>query len=84
MKETAKIKNWQLLKHRSREERVDLSSAEFLTVGKHAFRGQKLLEEITLPGNGSAVKTEAFRGCRRLKKITLPNESNVGLAGGAF
>ncbi len=84
MKKTLKIKKWQLLRFRSREEAVDLTDAEFIAVGKHAFLGQKRIENLVLPSTASAIKTEGFRGCKRLRSITLSENGNTGVASRAF
>lgn len=78
-----KIKRWQLIRCRSSEERLDLSEAEFVTVGKRAFRRGRQ-EAIVFPPSLSAVKTEAFVGCRRLKQVTLPADTAIGLSVAVF
>ena len=84
MKETVKIKKWQLIRYSSQKEVVDLTGEVFVSVGKRAFWRRGRLEELILPNGASAIKTEAFRGCKRLKKLALPTDCNVGIAAGAF
>ncbi len=82
MKQTLKIKKWQLLRYRSQDRVADLSDAEFLTVGKRAFCSMPM-ERVILP-SASAIKTEAFYRCRRLKSVTLPTGNNIGFSTGVF
>lgn len=84
MKETVKIKKWQLIRYASKKEVVDLSDTEFISVGKRAFWRRDRLEELTLPSGVSAIKTEAFHGCKRLKRLALSSDCNIGIAAGAF
>lgn len=83
MKEIVKIKKWQLMRYRSSAIEADLTGAEFVTVGKRAFRGS-VAESLTLPAATSALKAEAFYRCARLKSVTLPSSNNVGLSCGVF
>ncbi len=83
MKETIKIKKWQLLRYRSQKNEADLSAGDFLTVGKRAMH-RGVMQSILLPPACSAIKTEAFRDCRRLKTIVLPSANNIGLSAGVF
>ncbi len=82
MKELLKIKKWQLLRYKSPARKAELGNAEFLTVGKRAFRGMPM-ESVVLP-SASAIKAEAFYRCRRLKTVTLPAANNIGLSTGVF
>jgi hypothetical protein len=84
MKETVKIKKWQLTRYTSAKEVVDLTDQSFVSVGKRAFWKRGRMEELRLPMGTSAIKTEAFRGCKRLKKLILSGDCNVGVASGAF
>jgi hypothetical protein len=84
MKNLSKIKKWQLLSWKGAQECADLREESFLSVGKHAFRGKKRLEEVILPEGMTAIKTEAFYKCRRLKRVVLPPDGSVGISQGAF
>ncbi len=83
-KRVAKIKKWQLLRFQSKEEAVDLSSLEALTVGRRAFSRKKNLHTVTLPNELSAIKTEAFLRCKALTKVTLGRQNAVGISEKAF
>ena len=82
--EKVKIRRWQLLRWRGKKELADLRQAEFVAVGKRAFAGQELLEEVLMPPTLSAVKTAAFSGCVRLHRVELDRQNAVGLAADAF
>ena len=84
MKSIMKIKKWQLIRHKSKEEIRDLSDADFITVGKRAFLKNNRLEAVTLPAQLSAIKTEAFLGCKRLKQVKISGETTVGISDAAF
>lgn len=84
MKETVKIKQWQLIRYSSKKEVVDLSEQAFLSIGKRAFWRRRRLEKLVLPAGVSAIKTEAFYGCKRLKSVVLSDDCNVGIAASAF
>ncbi|MBE6554220.1 MAG: leucine-rich repeat domain-containing protein [Ruminococcaceae bacterium] len=79
-----KEKKWQLLRVRTRDEVLDLSDKDFLTVGKGAFRAQRSLEELILPPSVSVVKRCAFVGCRHLKQVEFRAERPFGLSTSVF
>ena len=56
MKNPSKIKKWQLLSWKGAQECADLRGESFLSVGKHAFRGKKRLEEVVFPEGMTAIK----------------------------
>ena len=85
MKKTKiKEKKWQLLRVRTREERLDLSEKDFLSVGMGAFRGQKSPEEVILPASVSAIKHRAFAGCGHLFRVEVLSQSPFGLSSSVF
>ena len=78
MKKTKiKEKKWQLLRVRTREERLDLSEKDFLSVGMGAFRGQKSPEEVILPASVSAIKHRAFAGCGHLFRVEVLSQTDL-------
>lgn len=84
IKETVRIKRWQLLRYRSDSETAELSERDFVAVGKRAFAKNRYLEEVFLPSGCSAVKSHAFADCKRLKTVTLSAEVGVGISFKAF
>ena len=83
-KPIAKIKKWQLLRLRSKEEFIDLSATDALSIGRRAFFRKKKLKEIILPREISAIKTEAFLNCKALTRVTLGRQNTVGISEKAF
>lgn len=43
------------------------------TIGRGAFEGCNMLEELILPDGLKCIEIDAFKGCNRLSRIVLPN-----------
>ncbi len=43
------------------------------TIGYECFRGDRYLEEVTIPNTVKVIAGEAFFACQFLKKVSLPN-----------
>ena len=84
MRETLKIKKWQLVRRKTELATDDLSGEDFVAVGKRAFRKQRQLEQVILPPSVTAIKTEAFCGCQQLKRVIPTGETGLGIGGSAF
>ena len=83
MKPIIRIKKWQLLRVKKKDEVLDLTEEAFVTVGKKAFRGT-CQESIVFPSGVSAIKVEEFFGCKRLKHVVLSRENYIGLSYAVF
>ena len=86
MKLNYKIKNWQLLKARGLEGKVNLPTGDFVAIGKRAFAGNqnRYMESVFIPNDVSVIKAEAFLECKNLRTVILSANNSVGLSEGVF
>ena len=84
MKETRKIRAWQLLRRKGQAPIADLRGEQVVAIGKKALKRNKTLEQVWLPDSLTVVKAKAFVGCKRLRWVVLPSENAVGLSASVF
>ena len=56
----------------------EVEGKKVVAIGAEAFRGSKLLKEITLPSTVKEIGYAAFRGTTKLQKINLENVEVIG------
>ncbi|NCB92847.1 MAG: leucine-rich repeat domain-containing protein [Clostridia bacterium] len=51
---------------------LEFKEGNLMSIGKHAFDGCELLQEVILPKSLMSIGSGAFKGCKNLRKVTLP------------